>query len=68
MEFLDVGMVCSPERFIPQLAIDHLLIQKIPMRFFISNAIGTGAASCKKLCKSNVERLLTEKQILFDDG
>ena len=52
MKFLDVGIVCSPERFIPQLTIDHLLIQKIPMRFFISNAIGTGAADARNFVKS----------------
>ena len=51
MEYLDVLMVCSPDRFIPQLVIDHLLIQNIPMRFFISNCKGDGAASARNFVK-----------------
>lgn len=52
MEYLDVLMVCSPDRYIPQLVIDHLLIQNIPMRFFISNCKGDGAASARNFVKN----------------
>lgn len=51
MEYLDVLMVCGPERYIPQLVLDHLLIQKVPMRFFISNVKGDGAASARNFVK-----------------
>ena len=51
MEYLDVLMVCSPDRYIPQLVMDYLLIQKIPMRFFISNVKGDGAASARNFVK-----------------
>ena len=51
MEYLDVLMVCSPDRFIPQLVIDHLLIQNIPLRFFISNCIGNGASHARNFVK-----------------
>ena len=76
MEFLDVGIVCSPERFIPQLTIDHLLIQKISMRFFMSNCIGTGAANARnfvkemwKDCPQKSEYfLMTDNDILMPKG
>ena len=51
MEYLDVLMVCSPDRYIPQLVLDHLLIQNVPMRFFISNVKGDGAASARNFVK-----------------
>ena len=51
MEYLDVLLVCSPNRYIPQLVMDHLLIQNIPMRFFISTVKGDGAASARNFAK-----------------
>ena len=76
MKYLDVGMVCSPERYIPQLTMDHLLIQKIPMRFFISNAIGTGAADARNFvqdmwsgCPQKSKYfLMTDNDLLIPEG
>ena len=76
MEYLDVLMVCSPDRYIPQLVMDHLLIQNIPMRFFISNVKGDGAASARNFVKQTWEpapdkseyALMTDNDILMPEG
>lgn len=52
MKYLDVLIPMSPSRFLPQVVFDHLLIQNIPMRFFISNAKDNGAASARNFVKN----------------
>lgn len=51
MEYLDIIIVCSPDRYFPQLVMDHLLIQDIPIRLFFSNVKGDGAASARNFAK-----------------
>ena len=76
MEYLDVLMVCSPSRYIPQLVMDHLLIQNIPMRFFISNVKGDGATSARNFAKQMWNQvpekspyvLMTDNDLLFPEG
>ena len=71
MEYLDVLMVCSPSRFIPQLVIDHLLIQNIPMRFFISNCKGDGSANARNFIKDTWKLIPSKeksKYVLMTDN
>ena len=66
----------SPERFLPQVVLDHLLIQNIPFRFFFSNAKGDGAASARNFVKAmwqpSPDRskyvLMSDNDILMPDG
>ena len=75
MKFLDVGIVCSPERYMPQICLDHLLVQKIPLRIFFSNAIGSGAADARNNiqdmwidCKEKSEYfLMTDNDIIVPE-
>ena len=70
MNHLDVLIPMSPERFIPQLVLDHLLIQNIPLRLFFSNAKGDGAASARNFVKEmwqnsqNKSELASKKSII----
>ena len=76
MDYLDVLIVCGPERYIPQLVFDHLLIQKVPIRFFISNVKGDGAASARNFLKemwnpvTNKSKyvLMTDNDLYFPEG
>ena len=52
MDYLDILIPMSPERFLPQVVFDHLLIQNIPFRFYFSNAKGDGAASARNFVKA----------------
>ena len=49
---IDIGIVCSPDRYIPQVVLDHILIQNIPFNLFLSNSKGDGAASARNHVKS----------------
>ena len=49
--YIDVCMVCSPDRFIPAICMDHLFAQNIPFRLFMSNSVGSGAADARNLVK-----------------
>ena len=51
MEYLDVLICCSPSRYLPQLVLDHLLVQGVPLRLFFSNVKGDGAASARNFVK-----------------
>ena len=51
MDYLDIIIACSPDRYFPQLVMDHLLIQDIPIRLFFSNVKGDGAASARNFAK-----------------
>ena len=49
--YIDICMVCSPDRYIPALVMDHLFAQNIPFRLFMSNSVGSGAADARNLVK-----------------
>ena len=51
MKYLDICMVCSPDRYIPAICMDHLFAQNIPFRLFMSNTTGTGAADARNFVK-----------------
>lgn len=76
MEYLDVIIVCSPDRYFPQLVMDHLLIQDIPIRLFFSNVKGDGAASARNFAKEmwqNVNKksryvLMSDNDIILPRG
>ena len=51
MEYLDVLMVCSPDRYIPEIVINSLLDENLRTRLFISNVKGDGAASARNFVK-----------------
>ena len=76
MKFLDILMVCSPDRFLPQIVVDSLLIQNIPLRIFFSNVSGDGAASARNYIKSLWQTqddkspfvLMTDNDIIFPEG
>ena len=48
---LDVLMVCSPERFVPQIALDTILRENLKIRLFFSNSIDSGAADARNYVK-----------------
>ena len=52
MEYLDVLIPMSPDRYFPQLVMDHLLVQGFPLRLFFSNVKGDGAASARNFVKA----------------
>ena len=76
MEHLDILIVCSPDRYFPQLVMDHLLIQNIPIRLFFSNVKGDGAASARNFAKEMWQNslnkshyvLMSDNDIIFPDG
>ena len=76
MEHIDILIACSPDRYFPQLVMDHLLIQGIPIRLFFSNAKGDGAASARNFVKNMWQNsndkshyvLMTDNDIIFPDG
>ena len=76
MKHLDVLIVCSPERFMPQIVLDTILRENIPIRLYFSNAIGSGAADArnnvKDMWKNSINRsefvLMTDNDIFFPAG
>ncbi len=52
MDHLDILIPMSPERFFPQVVMDHILIQNIPFRLFFTNAKGDGATSARNFVKA----------------
>ena len=48
---IDILIPMSPDRYWPQICIDHILIQNIPFNLFFSNAKGDGAASARNHVK-----------------
>ena len=76
MKSIDILIPMSPERFLPQLVLDHILIQNIPFRLFSSNMIGDGAANARNFVKDMHSKspnrsyytLMTDNDILLPRG
>ena len=76
MEHLDILIPMSPERFLPQVVLDHLLIQNIRFRLFFSNVKGDGAASARNFVKDMWQQslnksefcLMTDNDICLPEG
>lgn len=72
---LDVLMVCGPERYMPQIALDTILRENIRIRLFFSNAVGTGAADARNNVKNMWQMsqssydlvLVTDNDIFFEE-
>ena len=50
-QIIDVLIPISSDRFIPQVVMDHLLIQGYPLRFFMSNVVGNSAIQARQSVK-----------------
>ena len=49
---VDILIPMAPNRYIPQLVLDHILIQNIPFNLFFTNSKGEGAASARNHVKN----------------
>lgn len=73
---LDILVVCSPERFMPQICLDTILRENLKIRLFFSNSIGTGAADARNYVKdmwqNNKDKskyvLASDNDIIFPEG
>ena len=76
MNHIDILIPCAPDRYFPQLVMDHILIQDIPIRLFFSNAKGDGAASARNYVKDMWQNspdqseyvLMADNDIIFPQG
>ena len=50
-QIIDILIPISSDRFLPQVVLDHLLIQDYPLRFFMSNVIGNSAIEAREAVK-----------------
>lgn len=51
MSVIDILIPIAPNRFLPQVVLDHLLVQGYPLRFFISNVVGDSASKARESVK-----------------
>lgn len=50
-QIIDILIAIKSDRFLPQVVVDHLLIQNYPLRFFMSNVIGHSALEAREAIK-----------------